>query len=355
MRRFPAGGEPDLSSLVAGAAPALGLSTEGWDAETIQADGSDRRFYRVRKGTSRFIALVSPRKALDGLDENDSYFRIGKHLHGLGVPVPRIVWGEPEQGRFLMQDVGDRHLQWQAQRGGANAFRLYGRALQALARMHERAPRGFDATAFCFDHPVYDPSFVYSRELEYFRKAFLVGFLGLDVAEEDLRRDFEDLAERAGVHGCTTIIHRDFQSRNVMVHGGRLWIIDFQGMRLGPPAYDLASLLLDPYVMLPGAMQERLVELYWSRMGRTLGGSHGRFRASYAAVRLCRNMQALGAYGFLGKVKGKTRFCRYIPGAWRQLREWVLGPCRGALPRLERWMRVAQKSSGGLLDGTFHF
>jgi aminoglycoside/choline kinase family phosphotransferase len=136
-----------------------------------------------------------------------------------------------------------------------------------------------------------------------------------------------------------------------MVYRGRLWILDFQGMRFGPPAYDLASLLLDPYVMLPAALQERLLQLYWAGAKKVFQRtSYERFYESYAAVRLCRNLQALGAYGFLGTVKGKKQFFRYIPGAWKHLREWMRGPCRGAYPRLEKWLDLAQKSNRGLIN-----
>jgi aminoglycoside/choline kinase family phosphotransferase len=336
---------PELSILLEEASAELGLSGAPWDAAVVQADGSDRRFYRVRQGGAHFVALISPRKNAEGLDENDSYFLIGRHLYGSGLPVPKIFWADPGGGRFLMQDVGDCHLQRLAQRHGVDMYGLYRRALQVLVRLHERGPCGFEA-GFCFDHAVYDPSFVYDRELEYFRKAFLVGYLGLDVAEEDLRQDFENLAERAGSHSCDTVIHRDFQSRNIMVHKGRLWVLDFQGMRFGPPAYDLASLLLDPYVMLPAALQERLLQLYWAGVKKVFQHtSYERFYESYAAVRLCRNLQALGAYGFLGTVKGKKQFFRFIPGAWKQLQEWMRGPCRGAYPGLEKWMNLAQKSN----------
>ena len=100
-------------------------------------------------------------------------------------------------------------------------------------------------------------------------------------------------------------MHRDFQSRNLMVHQGRLWLIDFQGMRFGPPAYDLAALLIDPYVTLPESLQQGLIELYWSAAGSFLGGDCQGFRQHLQAVRLCRNLQVLGAYGFSARSRRK--------------------------------------------------
>lgn len=301
----------------------------------LAGDGSDRKFYRIRQGTARFVALQSARHKQEGTDENDSYLHIGTHLYDRHVPVPKFFFADVREGQFLLEDVGDFHLQHYALRTGMDLPRLYRRALQLLVHLHRQAPHGFSPD-FCFDTVLYDPHFVYTRELEYFRKAFCLSYLGLDLSEEDLRRDFEDLAQDAGVHEPSWVIHRDFQSRNIMVHRSSLRLLDFQGMRYGPPAYDLASLLLDPYVSLPPRLQEDFVELYRSASRRFLNGSRAEFKRSYTAVRLCRNLQALGAYGFLSTVKGKHQFLKYIPKAWQQLMEWVNGPCKGNYPKLRK-------------------
>lgn len=303
--------------------------------EPLCGDGSDRRFYRVRDSQCSRIVLVSPRKTMGGTDENDSYQLIGEHLWKRGIPVPRIHVANPVRGVFVLEDLGDSHLQGQAYRGVIDLRKLYGQVVRLLLELHKRAPEGF-AAEYCFDAPVYNAEFIYGRELEYFRKAFLVGFLGLEVAMEDLRPEFEELAEAAGVSHASHVMHRDFQSRNLMVTRGKLRIIDFQGMRFGPPAYDLASILVDPYVSLPVSLQEELTRWYWVEARRFLGCSPSQFWESYVSTRLCRNLQALGAYGFLGCVKGKVQFFEYIPKALKELANWLHGPCRDRFPGLRR-------------------
>ncbi len=114
-------------------------------------------------------------------------------------------------------------------------------------------------------------------------------------------------------------LHRDFQSRNLMVHQNRLWVIDFQGARLGPLQYDLAALLLDPYVNLPFATQEILLTEYLGLLQEHLPLDPVVWRQRYDYVALCRNLQILGAYGFLSHQKGKTFFQQFIPVACRSL------------------------------------
>ncbi|MCU0588825.1 MAG: phosphotransferase [Syntrophobacteraceae bacterium] len=305
--------------LLAAAAHVLGSSGEVAQVLPLAGDGSTRRFFRLRSGRWRAVGVSCPRLASAGMDENDSYLLIGKHLHRCGLPVPEFIWADPVEGLFLLEDLGDVHLQQLVNGRRTSAPMLYARVIRLLSRLHERAREGFRAD-YCFDAPLYEPGFVLRRELEYFRKAFLEGFLMMEESEtEILQPDFERLAGRAGVSERSFVIHRDFQSRNLMACGGRLGLLDFQGMRFGPPTYDLASMLIDPYVSLPEALQEDLKAMYWRGNRGFLRQSRVEFERSYAAVRLCRNLQALAAYALLGGTRGKPQFFHYITPAWNRL------------------------------------
>ncbi|MEN6441868.1 MAG: phosphotransferase [Syntrophobacter sp.] len=310
---------------------------------SLAGDGSDRKFFRLHTGDSSYVALLSPRRK-EPIDENDSYLAIGRHLISKGIPAPGILYADVEAGRFLLEDAGDVHLQCHVLRNWPDLEKIYERVLIMLAGLHRKAPRGFSAD-FCFDHALYDPEFVFEKELEYFRESFLIGFMGLEINGDKLRADFEKLAEAAGVSQTRFVFHRDFQSRNIMVRNNRLWLIDFQGMRFGPPAYDLASLLVDPYVKLPSGLQEKLAVVYWSAAQRFLRCSRGEFLRSYAAVRLCRNLQILGAFAFLGLTKGKRFFLQFIPWAWEQLRQWLARRCGGRYPELEKLVLICDRTA----------
>jgi hypothetical protein len=324
---------PGLDVLVEKAGQISG-SFEKARITNVFGDGSDRRFFRIFHGTSSLIGLISPRVKKDSTDENDSYLLIGNHLFSKRLPVPQILYADAGEGRFLLEDAGDLHLQTFVRTRRTRLESIYNHVVAMLGELHRKAPRGFEPE-FCFDSPLYDPAFVYKRELEYFRKYFINGFLGLEIGPDELRSDFETLAEAAGEVKSSLVFHRDFQSRNIMVHRARLWMLDFQGMRFGPPAYDLASLLIDPYVSIPGRLQDKLVSRYWASTGKFLGVSRGRFIRKFTAVRLARNLQILGAFGFLGMVKEKRQFLSYIPSAFEQLNRHLRENRAMRLPRLE--------------------
>jgi aminoglycoside/choline kinase family phosphotransferase len=114
-------------------------------------------------------------------------------------------------------------------------------------------------------------------------------------------------------------MHRDFQSRNIMIEAGKPYIIDFQGARLGPIQYDLASLLIDPYAGLPESVQLRLLDRCIDRLTSLGGVDRQRFLKGYRYAALSRNLQILGAFGFLSHIKGKPVFATYIPAATKSL------------------------------------
>ena len=100
-----------------------------------------------------------------------------------------------------------------------------------------------------------------------------------------------------------------------MLNDGRFYLIDFQGGRLGPLQYDLASLLIDPYVDLPMDLQEELLSYAFNRLRSRSAMDREGFYNCYRYLALARNLQALGAYGFLSRVKKKEHFEVYIEPA----------------------------------------
>jgi aminoglycoside/choline kinase family phosphotransferase len=300
------------------------IKEDDFSWEEIAGDGSPRLFYRVtgKKGKS-WVVMVNERPPKDqsGVTENDSFLYIARHLREKRIPVPEVYHHDMVRGWFIMEDLGDRHLQTEVMSIRGDRKRLietYQKVIDLLILIQIKGREGFDL-AQTHNAP-YDQGFMLAWESGYFHAAFLKGFLGLNISGEELREELEHLAQRAAEAQSGYFLYRDFQSRNIMVKGRELGLLDFQGARLGPLQYDLASLLLDPYVELEEGVQEELLSYYLGRIQDHITLDPQEFLALYSFVALHRNMQILGAFAFLSQVRGREYFRAYIPPAVKSLR-----------------------------------
>jgi aminoglycoside/choline kinase family phosphotransferase len=160
-------------------------------------------------------------------------------------------------------------------------------------------------------------------ETGYFLEQFILGLKNISPDDQkSLEQEFHQLARKVDAYP-KSVIHRDFQCQNIMVTPNSVpRVIDFQGARMAPAAYDVASILWDPYYRIDDGMRARLVNYYLDEMKHhSKGFNEALFLESLVPCRLQRHMQALGAYGFLSMVKGKKYFLKHIPEAVRLLKE----------------------------------
>jgi aminoglycoside/choline kinase family phosphotransferase len=114
------------------------------------------------------------------------------------------------------------------------------------------------------------------------------------------------------------LCHRDYHSRNLMLHGGELYIIDFQDARMGPDTYDLVSLLRDSYVDLPEQTVSDLLAYFVALKGQT--GHESEFRRRFDVMALQRNLKALGTFGYQTTARRNPVYIQYIPRTLRYVR-----------------------------------
>ncbi len=297
---------------------------EKFNIERMRGDGSSRHFYRVFAPGTSFLAIYAPPGDLSTVNENDSYYYIGTHLKERGIPVPEIYAYDRRKGIILLEDLGNTHLQSVVdfQHRCEESKARYEKILSVLIKMQVEGARSFDSSQ-CFDTPVYDRDFIYRRELLYFEREFLKRYLGLNTKKLNIEKELQQLAELVSCIPNSFFMHRDFQSRNIMVKGSKFYFIDFQGGRFGPPTYDLASFLIDPYVNMPPEIQENLKDAYFSEMQTHVKISKDEFERHYQLTALCRNLQILAAFVFLSQLKNKPIFARYIRPALYQLHHTI--------------------------------
>lgn len=317
----------------------------------LSGDGSDRPFFRLAMGGQSYLAALSSPTLAQGRAEAHAAYRIGRHLHQAGLPVPTIHAYDEASGAILFQDLGDRLLFHAFHDSDAGAWLdLYRQAVTTLADFQLRGREGF-RTEWCWDTPRYDTELMLGRESHYFAREFCANFVGLPSLPAGLAEEFVTLAERNAQVPADYLIHRDYQSRNLMVKAGELTVIDFQGARLGPLAYDLASLLNDPYVTLAESHKRELLQVYLQRLGQYISLDQQGFMEEYHHIALQRNLQVLGAYSFLDKARGKAFFRQYITPALERLVRLLTTTLAGHYPVLQGL--VAQIAAGW--QGVAHY
>jgi aminoglycoside/choline kinase family phosphotransferase len=286
----------------------------------IQKGGSDRKFYRIRCSAAQTLILV---KYNLELEENQHYVPIANFLRKHGIRVPEIYFHDPTEGLIWIEDLGERDLynyrpeSWLVRRA------FYESALDQIATLHalpesicvemkEHLPAEFNAE-------------LYLWEQNYFLKYCLGRYFKVDNTRRAALAGLPALKEIAELLASfpRVLVHRDFQSQNIIIRNGQAYLLDFQGMRPGLPHYDLASLLYDPYVDLAEAERTELIAYYRGRQLENRLTIDGDFDFKLRLCAMQRLMQALGAYGFLGLVKGHKHFLQHMPAAMKSLRSIV--------------------------------
>lgn len=309
--------------------------TDRVQRQTLSGDGSDRRWFRLSAGPHHLILADHGITPILAGSEVNAFVNIGHHLFQCGIPVPRIHAHDGFSGLVFLEDLGDCHLQRivSLSTDGDHIKSLYRRVIDTWLDLTEHAAGGFDPDWTCQSR-AYDSALIIEKECRYFVEAFLKGYLNLTIDYDDLATEFTLLARRTIAHGIQGLIHRDFQSRNIMILDDRHYLIDFQGARMGPIQYDLASLLIDPYVRLNQDLRRYLLTYAAQQAAVRLQCAADHFIHGFRYCAVTRNLQMLGAFGFLSRVKGKREFETWIPAAAAMLANHIrLGDAK-AFPRL---------------------
>ncbi|MDP2646137.1 MAG: sugar phosphate nucleotidyltransferase [Desulfobacterales bacterium] len=314
--------------------------------QKLKGDGSDRSWYRLTAGQKSIIMADHGIRVQDTVGEVDAFILIGRHLYQKGLPVPEIYLEDNFAGLVFLEDLGDVSLQEVVQHA-ADMEQVIGWYQTVIHHIFNLSVRGAESfhLSWAYQTPYYDRQLILQKECRYFVEAFLNGYLGLDLRFTDFEDDFFDLADKALKYATVGFMHRDMQSRNIMVKNDRFYFIDFQGGRIGPVQYDLASLLIDPYVQLPVNVQSRLLDYVTGQFAPLLQTDPNNFSDSFRYCAISRNLQILGAFGYLSRVKGKTYFEQYVPGAIASLKYYLESGKKTEFTRLKS---IAKKIGGRL-------
>jgi NDP-sugar pyrophosphorylase family protein len=310
----------------------------------IGTGGSDRKYYRITKDDSSAVLMQCTAEDPD-FQRHIEYTKFYKKY---SVPVPELIDVDFERMSALFEDLGNLSLySWlKCKRDRKQLEHIYKQVLDMLISIHSGT---YEHIAEC--PMLHKRLFDYEHlrwETSYFVESFVEGCMSMRIDNlSALHDEFHRLALLVDSFP-KTVVHRDFQSQNIMITKGNVpRLLDYQGARMGPPAYDVVSILWDPYYRLDDAMREKLLDYYISQIeinppspplkkggekgSLKKGGKEGllkrpgyfnkEFRDTLLPCQLQRHMQALGAYGFLSLKKGKSYFLKHVPEGLRLLKE----------------------------------
>lgn len=277
--------------------------------EPIKRGASGRTIVRVKSPVHKpFIGIHWTEER----EDNAQFIPVGKFLRQAKLRVPEIIHDRARYRVALVEDLGDTNLLSLKDRPFAERLPLYRSAFEQVDRLfYAKPPKDFQLM------PPFDAK-LYRWEQQYFFEHLVEDFLGQDASVLRGNPVFTDLAVRLGTV-ARHLVHRDFQSQNLHVKDGQIWLIDFQGLRRGRQEYDLASLIFDPYMDHSSDEREALLDL-WEEIADE--------RPEPTLFRECaaqRLMQALGAYGNILKNRGDEWYRPHIATAARFLGEVAAG------------------------------
>jgi aminoglycoside/choline kinase family phosphotransferase len=277
--------------------------------EPIKRGASGRTIVRVKTpGHEPFIGVHWNEER----EDNSQFVPVAQFLKQSKLRVPTIIH---DRGRYrvaLVEDLGDVDLLSLKDRPFAERLPYYRSAFEQVDRMFYAKPaKDFHLM------PPFDAA-MYRWEQNYFFEFLVEEFLGLDATALRKNQAFIDLAERLGTV-ARHLVHRDFQSQNLMIKDDKVWLIDFQGLRRGRQEYDLASLIFDPYMDHSAEEREQLLTL-WEEIA-----DERPLETLFHECAAQRLMQALGAYGNIVKNRGDEWYRPHISTAARLLGEVTRG------------------------------
>lgn len=293
----------------------------------IPGDASTRRYYRIKSGKQSFIAMQMETFAEHG--EKLPFLEVQRHLKAAKVDVPEVLDTDPARGYILLEDLGDVTLLRRLQEvsNGDVERHLYERVIDSLIQLQvfaspQRMPAKLAGYGLRFDHEklMWEMNFT----IEHFYELHLKRSIG----PQDRKTMLDGLSEICTrlANAPTVLAHRDFHSRNIMVAGDRLVMIDFQDARLGPPQYDLVSLLKDSYYQLEEAQIRSLVNYYISRYEAVSGEriSKAEFYDLFDLMSVQRNFKAIGSFASFLNRRGNATYLKYIGNTFENIRRTLL-------------------------------
>jgi aminoglycoside/choline kinase family phosphotransferase len=294
----------------------LGFAPSTTKVVPLTGDASDRRYFRILLADGRSLVLALHAGPIEFATL--PFANVCDLFRQVPLPVPAILGHSDADGIVALEDLGDVTLQ--AHLGAATPVEhaaLYREAVALIELLQRRGPE-LAAERYIPYRIAFDAEKL-MWELDFFTRHFVEGYRGAALTDREKRALSEEWHTIAAElsREPRVLCHRDYHSRNLMLHHGRLHIIDFQDARMGPDTYDLVSLLRDSYVDLTDRELDELIAYFLALRGKA---DPSEFRRRFDLMALQRNLKALGTFGFQTITRRNPVYIQYMPRTLRYAR-----------------------------------
>jgi len=283
----------------------------------LAGDASTRQYYQVHNKNQSCIAVVS-----EPFSNSDPSILSNYAFKELGAPVPKIIKVFPDKGVMIKEDLGKVHLQDTNDK--KRLFDHYDEAVDIMLSYQLNGAKAVDK--------LYPLSYSFTKEkfiseLNMTTEYYLKGYKKKTIKDTELKEindAYVSLVDKMMLQK-NLLLHRDYHSRNLMVKDEHLYVIDYQDARLGPYTYDLASLIIDPYIDLSEQLEDKVMNRYYKGVKNYVQGTYQEFKENYELCFLQRGIKILGTFAYQKIAKNNDRYLPYIKPSENKIKNVLKG------------------------------
>ncbi|MGI9118131.1 MAG: phosphotransferase [Minisyncoccia bacterium] len=268
---------------------------------------SDRTYFLIEGNNTKAIGTIG-----DNIHENKTFIKFSKHLKKQGVSVPEVLIHDVSHTSYIQTFCGNKDLfSIIKNKKQTQHTKILKPAIDLLNDFQVKGTDGWDFNN-CYPFKVFDSQGI-KRDVFLFTEKFLKN-IPINYSSVKLRKDIEKLIKELEdiPENQKSLMHRDFQSRNILVYKNKYILIDFQSARKGPIHYDLAALLYQSQANYSEETKQEILKYFISKKTNI---DSELFKKHFYNIVVARILQALGSYGITGIEQKKDYFLKSIPFA----------------------------------------
>lgn len=302
--------------------------------DKLSGDASYREYYRIYLQDQPSLILMKMPPGASSVSEEITktkkqfnelpFMNVQKYLASLYLPVPQIIAYDPNNGLLLLQDLGDQTLELKLNEANEEFILFfYRQALDLLITLQNQT--GQNPTQECISSFRHFDADLLMWECNHFLEYGIEDRLKIKIEKGD--RHLFEAQFRKIVDQIKTMpqgfVHRDFQSRNLMLHSYHLWMLDFQDALQGPVLYDLVALLRDSYIGLNSNQLEKLLDYFIEHLPslHPYAGKKKELKKYFNLITIQRKLKDTGRFQYIHTVKGNSKFLKHVPLSLSYVRE----------------------------------